>query len=650
MPKSKNSKATALLLCICCMLSSCSQSRNSESQNAASQQTSTHSSASEIAMSSGTLDYPTEAVTGTEQNADTHITLSDDNIAIDGNGAQATDNIVTISSGGSYIINGTLSDGQLVVDTADEESVDIYLNGVKLSCSTSAAVNIISAPKKVKLISCEGSINIFSDGSDYHSSDSTEEDAVSAAIFSMEDLEIEGGGEIYVTSNCCKGIFSKDDLEITGGNLFITAVDDGIRGKDSLVISNAVLSISSSADGLRTSNETEENMGNMAISDSQVNITSALDGIQSVGTLTINNSTINVVSADGYENAQAHTDEFMHGGGFGGGHRGDGNFNGEMPDDFSRPDDFSMPDMPQDGFAPDMGQTPPDMNFAPVSYTQGAETETTTQSTKGIKSTGDLKITGGSVSINCADDAIHSNANCTISSGSFTIYAGDDALHADNTLTISGGEISVISSYEGIEASNIYINGGNVLITSSDDGLNASDGSSSGGGFGGGFAASDVSIVVSGGTTIVNAQGDGIDSNGTVGLSDGTLVVFGPTNGGNGALDYQVSFEVTGGTLLAVGSAQMAQSVSSSAFGVLNFNANTNADTIIQIADENGNEIFCFKTPKNFQNVIFTSPQIESSKTYTISTGGSYSQESANGILSNGTYEGAQNSQNVTAR
>ncbi len=314
------------------------------------------------------------------------------------------------------------------------------------------------------------------------------------------------------------------------------------------------------------------------------------------------------------------------------------------------PNDFERPQMPQNGFAPDMGQTPPDMNFAPVSDTQSDADESTTQSTKGIKSTDDLTITGGSISINCADDAIHSNSNCTIQSGSFSIYAGDDALHADNTLTISGGDISVLSSYEGIEASDINIIGGNILITSSDDGLNASDGSSSGGGFGGGFAASDVSIVVSGGSTIVNAQGDGIDSNGTVGLSDGTLVIFGPTNGGNGALDYQVSFEVTGGTLLAVGSAQMAQSVSSSAFGVLNFNANTNADTIIQIADENSNEIFCFKSPKNFQNVIFTSPQIESSKIYTINTGGKYSCESANGILSNGTYEGAQNTQSVVAR
>ncbi len=674
MIKSKKSKSAALLLCIFCMLTACTQTR--DAQNA---QSGTVSNADSVAQPTENVEYPSEPKSGTAQSADTCINLSNNAITVDGNGAQISGNTVIISAGGSYIISGTLDNGQLVVDTDDEEKVEIFLNGAKISSTESCAVNIINAPKKVELILCEESVNIFSDGSDYYLADSDDENAVGAAIFSRDDLEISGSGEIYVTSNCCKGIFSKDDLEISGASVFVSAFDDGIRGKDSLVISNATVNVSSGGDGLRTSNDSDEDKGNMTICDSQIIVESSLDGIQSQGELDIQNSTVSIVSGGGYENAAEHTNDFPSGGfgGFGGMERPDdmpSNFDDfSMPDNMEKPDNIpdmpqggfempenaekpdDIPDMPQGGFEmPENAEKPDDILDMPqggfdvpnAQSTQNQQEQSDTeQSTKGIKSEKNLTICGGSISVNSADDAIHSNLSCTVESGCFTVYAGDDGFHADDTLTISGGDISIMSSYEGLEASDVCINGGKIVINAADDGINASDGSNVG--F---FDAQDVSIVITSGDIIINAQGDGVDSNGTIAVSGGTLIVYGPTSGGDGALDYQSTFEVTGGTILAVGSMQMAQSVSSSDFGVLNFNLNVDADSLMQIADENGNEIICIKTPKNVQNVVFTSPQIESGKAYIVSVGGSYEGESENGVFSGGTYENAENSQTFYAK
>ncbi len=630
----KNRKGLAAICVVLAFaLCACNRTRNESLSggNAVNDgNTAQSNTAVDLSALSNAPEYPENAVEGScAESVDARITLNSTDIEISGSGARADGGVLTITASGSYLLSGELTDGQIVVDTADEEKVTLYLNGVKVNNSSDCAVNIISAPKKVVLYSCENSVNIFSDGDSYYTAEDAASDAdiPNAAVYSKDDLEFDGMGEIYVTSNCAKGINGKDDLEINGGTLCVTAVDDAVRGKDSLTVANAKLYLYAIGDGLRTSNETEEGMGNMVLTDSVVEICAQLDGIQSVGALDIQNSEISVLSGGGYTNAQAHDDDFFGGGHFDGGNRGD---RGDMP-----------PMQPGgNGYG------------APMSYTTQEQTDTQTEtvSAKGIKSARDMNISGGNISVDSADDSIHTNACCAIDGAKISLSAGDDAIHADDTLDINSGEISAATSYEGLEGAYINISGGYVYIKADDDGLNATDGTSSEGGFGGGFGATQsVEINITGGTTIVDANGDGVDSNGTVVMNDGLLVVFGPTSGGNGALDYQGAFTVNGGAMLAVGSSQMAMSVSDSAYGVLYFNTSIPADTIMQIADENGDEVFCFASPKNYTNLVFTSPELASGKSYNVSVGGTYSAESANGIYSGGSYDGAEMSESITA-
>lgn len=190
--------------------------------------------------------------------------------------------------------------------------------------------------------------------------------------------------------------------------------------------------------------------------------------------------------------------------------------------------------------------------------------EKSTYSNKGIKADNNIEIKSGKIFIKSHDDAIHANGdeelengekglgNITISGGELTLYSDDDAVHADYNLTISGGNINVTNSYEGFEANIITINGGTNQIVSSDDAINAT------------YFKEEPMINFDGGITYLNAEGDGIDSNGSVSLTGGYVLAIGPSNGGNGVLDYDHNFVATGGYLLAIGASGMDQGISAS--------------------------------------------------------------------------------------
>lgn len=103
--------------------------------------------------------------------------------------------------------------------------------------------------------------------------------------------------------------------------------------------------------------------------------------------------------------------------------------------------------------------------------------DTTSDSYKGIKAINAITIEGGTFDINAADDAIHTNNSIVIQNGDFTIETGDDDIHADALLAIGGGTININKSYEGLEGAEINIAGGTIYVTASDDGVNATDGS-----------------------------------------------------------------------------------------------------------------------------------------------------------------------------
>ena len=242
-------------------------------------------------------------------------------------------------------------------------------------------------------------------------------------------------------------------------------------------------------------------------------------------------------------------------------------------------------------------------------------------------SLGNVTISGGTLDLVSGSDGIDASGSVTVEGGTLAIRAADDAVRTDGTLSVSGGELTVIGCYEGLEASVIEISGGVVDITASDDGINATSGSSSssGWGWGGEFAPqSGVAIRISGGTVTVNANGDGVDSNGDLYVTGGMLYISGPTNNGNGAIDYNGTGSVTGGTVIAAGAAGMAENFgSSSTQGVILYNLSSaqSGGTTVTLSDDSGKVLASYTPEKSYQSVVVSAPGMESGGTYTLTCG-----------------------------
>lgn len=257
---------------------------------------------------------------------------------------------------------------------------------------------------------------------------------------------------------------------------------------------------------------------------------------------------------------------------------------------------------------------------------------------QGISGKNSVRIADGTYTITAGTDGVHaSNTDDTslgyvyIEGGTFDIVAEDDGIHADLAAVIAGGTIEIEKSYEGIEGLSIDITGGEISLTSSDDGLNAAGGTDSSGmetmGPGEDIFASEEGayINISGGKLKVNASGDGIDSNGELIVSGGETYVSGPTNDGNGALDYAGNAEISGGIFVAAGTSGMAQNFGEdSTQGVMLVNVDaqeTGAPIILTAGD--GSELISYTPEKEYNSVIISCPEITTGETYTLTAGNS---------------------------
>ena len=520
---------------------------------------------------------------------------------------EVTDSVLTISAEGVYELTGTLKDGQIRINT--EGKIQLVLNNADISCSTGSAIYIENA-KKVFITLADGSENTVSDGTGY-----SDETTDGSAIYSSDSLTINGTGSLTVNGNEDEGITCKDDLAVTAGNITVNSVGTGIKGKDYIAVYDGTISITSGGDGLKASNSTDEGMGFIYIRNGSFTIDAQEDGMQAESEIIIENGEFDITSGGGTANAQEKHDDFgmMPGnGGFGGGR---GGWNMQNSDNADVPSGDASEN------------------------TASAETaiEEDTISIKGIKAGSMLYISGGSLTLNTADDALHSNQSLYITGGEFHIASGDKGIHADADLTVSGGIVNITQSYEGIEASDILVSGGTINLNSSDDGFNASDGSEQGAM---GNAVS-CSLEISGGYVYVNADGDGLDSNGSMTISGGTVLVDGPTNDGNGALDSNNGISLTGGFLFASGSSGMAEYPDDASQNVIVITLDNyqNANTLVTICDEDGNEIVSYQPSKQFNSVVFSSDALESGKAYRLYLNGTSTGSHENGLYTTDSYQ-----------
>ncbi len=524
------------------------------------------------------------------------IELTGDTMAVQGEGAFVDLNSLEITQPGTYEISGTLADGQIIVNSSGEGTVTLYLNSTNITNTSGAAISVIDADKVV-LELAEGSQNTLTDGKTYLLTN-TDTEGQDAVIYSASDLTIKGSGSLTVNGNYQNGIHSKDDIVIENGTILVNTIADGIKGNDSVEILDGTLTISAGSDGIQSSNDSDPEKGTVSIEGGTLRITAGLDGIQAATNLTISAGNVTIVSGGGSVNSSTQSGWGMPGGGMG---------NVDQAEDSSA---------------------------------------ATIESMKGLKAGSAIIIDNGTIQIDSADDAMNSNDSLTVNGGSIQITSGDDGLHANSTLTIDDGTLDIQKSYEGIESSQVTINGGAIHVVSSDDGINVAggnDGSAANGRPGqNGFSLNtDSRLIITGGNLVINSDGDGLDSNGSIEMSGGQVIVNGPTNNGNGAIDYMGTFNINGGFIVAAGSSGMAQSASNSSTQnslLYNFDQGLAAGTLIHIANQNGEDILTFAPAKDFQSILFSSVDLADGMTYTIFSGGSVSGEGIDGLFDNNMY------------
>ena len=420
---------------------------------------------------------------------------------------------------------------------------------MNLTAKSGAPLHIQQADK-VFVTLADGSVNALSD------TGASSDTSVDAAIFSKEDMTINGNGTLTVNGNYKHGIVSKDDLVIAGGTITVNAASTGVDGKDCVKIKDGSITVNAKKNGIRATNEEDAALGYIWIGGGTIAVEAGNDGLEAISYLKIDDGNITLKTGGG----------------------------------------------------------------------SGRKLSSNSASAKGLKCDGDILVGGGTFSLDTADDAIHAGGNIYLQGGSVSIQTGDDAIHADATLEISGSVTDITKSYEGLEATDIRITGGITAVVASEDGINAAGGNddtSSWNGRPGGdrFAGSTATIEIRGGYLFINASGDGIDANGTIEISGGTVLISGPTNNGNGALDYDGKCSVTGGVLIACGAAGMAQNVSEGTQGALMTNVTAQpAGTTIALCDGDGVAIVAFTSPKTFNNVVISAPGILEGETYTLVT------------------------------
>ena len=340
------------------------------------------------------------------------IILNGSTITVNGTGATAEESTVTITSAGTYSLTGTLDDGQIIVNTEDEEIVRLILNGAGLNCSTNAPIYVLSA-EKAMIVLADNSENYVTDGTSYIF-ENPEDDEPNAAIYSKSDLTIYGNGTLTVEGNYNDGITSKDGLIITSGTININSVDDGIRGKDYLIVKDGSITVEAAGVGIKSDNEDDTSKGYITIEKGEINITAGGEAIEAEKDVEIVLGEI--VLSSGGKGINGTIGVFID----------DGNFTISSVDD-------------------------------------------------AIHSNGFITINDGSFVISSDDDAIHADYDLVINDGDINItnsYEGIESAEGD--ITINGGEIHIVSSDDGINsAANgnnyIYINGGYIVIDAEAD-------------------------------------------------------------------------------------------------------------------------------------------------------------------------------------
>lgn len=449
--------------------------------------------------------------------------------------------------------------GRITVNAKDAD-VTLVLNGVTVNCTDSSALYVYKA-KSVTLWLAEGTTNTLTDAESYSYSD---------ALSSKADEE----------PNAC--VYSKADMVIGGtGTLTVNGrANNGITGKDTLRVETATVQVTAKNHGINGKDALVVKGATVTVDCGGDALRSTNDSDKKCGYVALSDATLSLTA--GEDGVQAETVLFA-----------------------------------------DSGTV--------TVKSGGGSTATVSSDTsaKGLKAGAGMLLKGGSFTVDSCDDAIHSNGNVAISGGTFLLATGDDGVHADENVTVSDGTITVTKSYEGIEGATVDITGGTIDITASDDGLNAAGGNDQSGfgprkdNFGGSSNDSTYYIRIAGGKITIDAGGDGIDSNGSLTVSGGETYVSGPTDNGNGALDFDGTGTITGGIVVAAGASGMAQNFGeNSTQGSILVSFGSFGTGAVTVTNAAGETLASFTPTKQYNCVVVSAPTLKKGETYTVNACG----------------------------
>ena len=462
-------------------------------------------------------------------------------------GVSVENGTITITSGGTYRLTGEYS-GQVKIEAAKTDTVRLVLDNAKITNSTGAAINVVSAAEAI-IYTAAGTTNTVADEANYTA---TGDDDPDAAIYSTANLTLTGEGSLSVEGVYEEGIHTTGGLVIASGTLEVNAANTGIKGKDYVDITGGIVNVTAAQDGIKSTNTDDENMGFTRLSAGSVTVSAGDDGLKAPHTLEISGGTLNIEKSN-----------------------------------------------------------------------EGIEAQY-------------INILDGDVTVNSTDDGINASLKDSSSDTSSDTTSGT-ATTGQQTQQNQNGQVQQAPAGGGAAP------GGSQGSTGQNQNMPQppTDGTMPGGG-GGTFEVVDAAINISGGTVTVNAEGDGIDSNGTATFSGGTVTVNGPAAGGNNALDSNGDLLLNGGTVTAGSTADMFEAPSSASTSgylkITDSSALTQGSTV-QVTDSSGTVVANYKiTTSGVQLVLVSNKNIVKGQSYTVSvTSGSV--DAASTIAASGASE-----------
>ena len=443
-------------------------------------------------------------------------------------GVSVENGTITITSGGTYRITGEYS-GQVKIEAAKTDTVRLVLDNAKITNSTGAAINVVSAAEAI-IYTAAGTTNTVADEANYTA---TGDDDPDAAIYSTANLTLTGEGSLSVEGAYEEGIHTTGGLVIASGTLEVNAANTGIKGKDYVDITGGIVNVTAAQDGIKSTNTDDESLGFTRLSAGSVTVSAGDDGLKAPHTLEISGGTLNIEKSN-----------------------------------------------------------------------EGIEAQY-------------INILDGDVTVNSTDDGINASLKDSSSDTSSDTTSGT-ATTGQQTQQNQNGQVQQAPAGGGAAP------GGSQGSTGQNQNMPQppADGAMPGGG-GGPFEVVDAAINISGGTVTVNAEGDGIDSNGTATFSGGTVTVNGPAAGGNNALDSNGDLLLNGGTVTTGSTADMFEAPSSASTSgylkITDSSALTQGSTV-QVTDSSGTVVANYKiTTSGVQLVLVSNKNIVKGQSYTVS-------------------------------